>query len=68
MYHDTMADLAYGDSRMGFEIHRDKIMDKALAAHDAGDEARAQELLAEANSLVYTGLHWQEDNGLMEGF
>jgi hypothetical protein len=80
MYNDTMADLAYGDSRTSFEIHRDKIGDKALAAHDKAMtaaaegrtedavrlEAEAQALLKDARSLVYTGLMWQQDNGLME--
>lgn len=66
MYHDAMADMAYEDSRYSFEIYRDKINDKALAAHEAGDEDRAQELLAEARSLVYTGLMWEHDNGIGE--
>lgn len=66
MYHDSTADMAYDDSRMSFETYREKIVDKALAAHEAGDEDRAQELLAESRKLVYTGLMWQQDNGIGE--
>jgi hypothetical protein len=65
-YHDAAADCAYEDSRNGFDMHRDKLQNRALDAHERGDEDEAQRLLAESRGLVYTGLNWQEDNGLMD--
>jgi len=54
----TLEDIAYRDARYAFENERDQIESEALAAHDAGDEDLAQELLAQARSMVYTGLTW----------
>ena len=76
----TLEDMAYGSARDSFELHRDKIMDKAVDAHDKGmqadyegrifdgheHEAEAQRLLREARGLRYTGLCWEQDNGLMD--
>jgi len=54
----TLEDIAYRDARYSFENERDRVNDEALAAHDAGDEDLAQELLAQARSMVFTGLRW----------
>ena len=64
MYHDGLADMAYDDSRMSFDTYRGTLLDKAVAAHEAGNEEQAQALLAQARGLVYTGLMWQHDNGI----
>jgi phage shock protein A len=58
------ADIAYESSRDSFENYRDKLNDKALAAHESGNESLAQELLSKSNKLVYTGLMWEQDNGI----
>lgn len=65
-YHDGLADMAYDDARNSFENYREKLNDRALAAHDAGNEMLAEALLLQSRKLVYTGLMWEHDNGLLE--
>ncbi len=60
----SLEDMAYQDSRYDFENYREKINNAALQAHDEYDEVRAQELLAKARKLTYTGLMWRQDNGI----
>lgn len=62
----SAADAAYADARESFAAHVERITDAATEAHEKGDEAKAQELLAQAKTLTYTGLNWQADNGIFD--
>lgn len=65
-YHDATADMAYQASRDSFEEYRGRLVEKAVDAHEKGDDTLAHELLERARTLVYTGLMWQQDNGIGE--
>jgi hypothetical protein len=54
-------DAAYESARDAFEAKRERLVDQAVDAHEAGDEAKAAELMAKARAMVFTGLHNDED-------